>query len=98
MRCAGVQKVSRPIVMCHEMSQYTPTITHTAATTTAYACQTRSPTRATAMVSLFGCSVPGEAAMEVINGGGLVALWIGGLARGRCVSNTPNHQSPNPRC
>src|SRR5256885_4041622 len=37
-RCAGVQKESRPIVMCHEMSQYTPTITHAAANTTASAC------------------------------------------------------------
>ena len=33
-RCAGVQKVSRPMDMCHEMSQYTPTITHSAAKTT----------------------------------------------------------------
>ena len=32
-RCAGVQNVSRPIDMCHEMSQYTPTITHAAAKT-----------------------------------------------------------------
>jgi len=32
-RCAGVQNVSRPIDMCHEMSQYTPIITHAAANT-----------------------------------------------------------------
>ena len=38
-RCAGVQNVSRPIDMCHEMSQYTPTITHAAANTAVYACQ-----------------------------------------------------------
>ena len=38
-RCAGVQNESRPIDMCHEMSQYTPTITHAAARTAVYACQ-----------------------------------------------------------
>ena len=37
-RCAGVQNVSRPMVICHEMSQYTPTITHAAANTTDRAC------------------------------------------------------------
>src|SRR5678810_643249 len=38
-RCAGVQNVSRPIDICHEMSQYTPTITHVAPRRTVYACQ-----------------------------------------------------------
>src|SRR6478672_11473931 len=38
-RCAGVQNESRPIDMCHEISQYTPTITHAAARTAVYACQ-----------------------------------------------------------
>src|SRR4051812_34926963 len=40
-RCAGVQNVSRPIDMCHEMSQYTPIITHSAANTTVGACQAK---------------------------------------------------------
>src|ERR1041384_7659802 len=39
-RCAGVQNVSRPIDMCHEMSQYTPAITQSAATATVRACFT----------------------------------------------------------
>src|SRR5947209_11106319 len=30
MRCAGVQKVSRPMVSCQEMSQYKPTGIHKA--------------------------------------------------------------------
>ena len=34
-RCAGVQNVSRPIDMCHEMSQINPTSTIEAAATTA---------------------------------------------------------------
>ena len=38
-RCADVQNVSRPIDMCHEMSQYTPTITHVAPRRTVWACQ-----------------------------------------------------------
>src|SRR6185312_5840111 len=33
--CAGVQNVSRPMVLCHEMSHITPTITHSDATNTA---------------------------------------------------------------
>src|SRR5262245_35170083 len=51
-KCAGVQNVSRPIDMCHEMSQYTPTITHVAANTAVYACH--SP--ATALASSRGCA------------------------------------------
>ena len=33
--CAGVQNVSRPIVRCHEMSQFPPTTTLVEAKTTA---------------------------------------------------------------
>src|SRR5580765_7927824 len=50
-RWAGVQNVSRPMDMCHEMSQYTPTITHVAPNRTVYACQSvelRSTLRSTA--------------------------------------------------
>jgi len=37
--CAGVQKVSRPMVRCHEMSQITPTTALVAANSTAQTCQ-----------------------------------------------------------
>src|SRR5436190_13910780 len=43
-RCAGVQNVSRPMDMCHEMSHSKPTTTIAAAATTAYACHAQSST------------------------------------------------------
>src|SRR4051812_30190704 len=36
-RCAGVQKVSRPIVMCQEMSQCSPTMAAVAANVSVHA-------------------------------------------------------------
>ena len=54
-RCAGVQNESRPIDMCHEMSQYTPTITHAAANTAVYACQPSTPTTAVADARVDEC-------------------------------------------
>src|SRR6476620_9705671 len=53
-RCAGVQNESRPIDMCHEISQYTPTITQAAARTAVHACQ-REDVR-TAVASAAGAS------------------------------------------
>src|SRR5258708_1836252 len=38
-RCAGVQKVSRPMVSCQEMSQYRPDIIQAAASTLAHIYQ-----------------------------------------------------------
>src|SRR5689334_8895209 len=52
-RCAGVQNVSRPMDMCHEMSQSNPTTTIVAATTTAYACHAQSRTTERALVGEY---------------------------------------------
>src|SRR2546428_13806144 len=49
-RWAGVQKVSRPIVRCQEMSQMTPTITLVEAKRTAYKNHGTDGTTATASV------------------------------------------------
>jgi hypothetical protein len=43
-RCAGVQNVSRPMDMCHEMSQSKPTTTMAADATTAYTCHAQERT------------------------------------------------------
>jgi hypothetical protein len=43
--CAGVQNVSRPMDMCHEMSQIIPVTIIVAAATTAYACQANTSAR-----------------------------------------------------
>src|SRR5258705_6095509 len=52
-RCAGVQKVSRPMDMCHEMSQSRPTTTIAAAATTAYACHAQSSTTERARTGVY---------------------------------------------
>ena len=63
--CAGVQNVSRPIVMCHEMSQYTPTPMLVIANSAATTCHGTAPVRGAEMVAARGTSAAGVPAVTV---------------------------------
>src|SRR5690349_20655242 len=76
-RCAGVQNVSRPMVMCHEMSQMTPTTMLVDANSTAGMCHGMARVRA----CVRDAAVDGERTVTPIRSAGCRGRMLG-LARG----------------
>src|ERR1700723_3931854 len=63
--CAGVQNVSRPMVMCQEISQYKPKVMEVTAVAPDQTCQGTAAAR---------LAIPADSAREVISSGILWAI------------------------